>query len=884
MTHPGPEIFDHAGFAARLAVTDKPIPVFREALKESNQRLRKEFETGVSPGALVQQHAWLIDQLLMQAWRQFVTPQMEDQVALVAVGGYGRGELLPRSDIDIMILLADEQDPALCAALERFLTMLWDIGLEVGHSVRTIAECEAQALSDITVATNLMEARLLHGSRALFDTMRRRTGPDSIWPGDEFFAAKLQEQVTRHHKFHDTAYNLEPNIKEGPGGLRDIQVIGWVAKRHFGADTLHDLVAHHFLTAAEYQMLHDGQEFLWRIRIALHNITGRREDRLLFDHQRTLARMFGYTDHDHRLAVEHFMMDYYRNIMELSRLNEMLLQLFKEEILYAATSDEAKPINARFQIRKGFLEAARADIFATTPSALLEIFLILCQNPQIKGVRAGTIRQIRNHCYLIDAAFRADRANQQLFIEILRQPVGVTHELRRMHRYGVLAAYLPVFNRIVGQMQHDLFHVYTVDEHILRALRNVRRFSVPEYTHEFPLCSSRFHYLKKPELLYIAAIFHDIAKGRGGDHSVLGEVTAREFCEQHGLGSEDTDLVRWLVRHHLLMSVTAQSNDLSDTKVINQFATEIKTVERLDYLYLLTVADIRATSPAVWNSWKDALLKELYHAASRALKRGLDNPLEQIERLQHNQQMAHEELRLHRIGKEQAEAVWSRLNEEYFLVHSSDEIAWQTRHIVTAKPEQLPLVVIRQMTRRGGSEIFIYTRDRDYLFARVTAALGQLDLNIVEARIITSADGFVLDTFIVLDSEGEPISDQRALREIEHCVKKFLAMDASQPPRIVKHVSRALKHFPIPTQVSFQDDNISRHTVMKVTTSDRPGLLARIGAALWECHVKLQKAKIGTFGERVEDTFFITGQDNKKLVDAEQLRRLEQAIIRQLDQ
>ncbi|OGT18655.1 MAG: [protein-PII] uridylyltransferase, partial [Gammaproteobacteria bacterium RBG_16_57_12] len=658
-------LFDAAAFDAQVRTASQPLAVFRNALKKGHHALKQAFYNGPPVTDLVLARAELVDQLLLQAW-QYHLPNAED-LALVAVGGYGRGELHPGSDIDIMILLPQERHAAPGEGIERFLTFLWDIGLEVGHSVRTLAECIEQGASDITIATNLMESRRLYGSRALYQQMCAATGPDSIWPSRAFFEAKWREQISRHHKFNDTAYNLEPNIKEGPGGLRDIQMIGWVAKRHFGAATMHDLVNHGFLTESEYHQLGNGQNFLWKIRFALHTITGRREDRLLFDHQRHLAQLFGYQDSNHRMAVEHFMKDYYRTIMELARLNEMLLQLFQEEILYADEIAKPAPINGRFQSRKGFIEACHQEVFKRYPFALLEIFLVSQQNPALKGIRAGTIRLMRNHRYLIDDNFRNDLRCKTLFMEILRQPHGVTRELRRMNRYGILAAYLPEFGTIVGQMQHDLFHVYTVDEHTLFVLRNLRRFSVLEYAHEFPMCSSIFQRVPKTELLYIASLYHDIAKGRGGDHSELGAIDAEAFCVRHNLSGYDARLVAWLVRSHLLMSTTAQRKDLSDPAVIHEFASTVGNQSRLDYLYLLTVADIRATSPKVWNSWKDALLIELYNATTRALRHGLENPLDQSDRVQYLQDMALELLANQRISKQQAQQVWQRLSNDYFI-------------------------------------------------------------------------------------------------------------------------------------------------------------------------------------------------------------------------
>ncbi|HDJ85646.1 MAG TPA: [protein-PII] uridylyltransferase, partial [Chromatiales bacterium] len=609
---PTPPSLDTARIERALADGGELLPACRDALDRAREDLAAQFAAGAPVRELVHKQARLIDRLLEYAWHRLL-PGAGADLALVAVGGYGRGELHPASDIDLLILVADDAARERHrAAIEQFLTLLWDLGAEVGHSVRSVEECVDEARRDITVATNLMEARLLAGPQALFTALRAATGPDRVWPGRAFFAAKWNEQQARHRKFHDTAYNLEPNIKEGPGGLRDIQMVGWVAKRHFGAATLHDLVGHGFLTEAEYRALIEGQDHLWRIRFALHLLTGRREDRLLFDHQVPLARRFGFRDTDANLAVEQFMQHYYRTVMDLSRLNEMLLQLFQEAILYADDRDEPLVINRRFQSRKGFIEVRHPKVFEQYPFALLEVFLLLQQHAELKGVRASTIRLIRDNRDRIDDRFRGDLRARSLFMEILRQPRGVTHDLRRMNRYGVLAAYLPAFSNVVGRMQYDLFHTYTVDEHTLFVVRNLRRLTVPEFAAELPLCSRIMRDLPKPELLYIAALFHDIAKGRSGDHCELGAADAQEFCRDHGLGAYDTRLVCWLVRNHLLFSLTAQRRDISDPQVIHEFAATLGDHVHLDYLYLLTIADIRATNPGLWNSWRRALLQELH--------------------------------------------------------------------------------------------------------------------------------------------------------------------------------------------------------------------------------------------------------------------------------
>ena len=872
-------------FDEAIAENSAPLPLFRAQLKSARESLKKSFARGTPVEQLVGEHAGIVDQLLQRAWRQFIPHNNSDiaLIALIAVGGYGRGELHPASDIDLLILTAGEQETKKYAPqIEPFLLFLWDIGLEVGHSTRNLNDCEQQAGNDITVATNLMEARLLTGCEKLFQSMREAIGPQNIWSSQDFFRAKREEQIARHHRFHDSAYNLEPNIKENPGGLRDLQVIGWVTKRHFGAENLHDLVTHDFLTEQEYLELTTAQNFLWRIRYGLHILAGRREDRLLFDHQRTLAEQFGYQDQDHHLAVECFMKDYYRTVMELSRLNEMLLELFEEEILYSAKQEAPTPLNEYLQVRHGVLEVTNKNVFLDHPPVLLELFLVMARDPELHSVSAGTIRLIRDHRHLINDEFRRNPECHQLFIELFRQGDGLTHELRRMNRYGVLGAYLPVFANIVGQMQHDLFHVYTVDEHTMFVVRNLRRFTVPEYAHEFPLCSQIIQRLDKQEVLTLAGFFHDIGKGRGGNHSTLGAVDAVKFCHEHGVSEHDTKIVKWLVENHLIMSTTAQRKDISDPEVVTQFAALVGNQLKLDYLYLLTVADIRATSPSLWNSWKNALLADLYRATTRTLRRGLDKPVDLNQLTEESQHKALELLQDLGFEENAVASHWQRLNTDYFLRYSIDEIAWHTRAILSHKDKHKhkPLILLRGETHRGGTEIFVYTQDRDYLFAIITSALEQLALNIIDARIITSCDDFTLDTFLVLEQDGEAITDQGRLDEIHKLlVKRLKNPDLEVQPNI--QPSRQLKHFPIKTQVSFEEDAENNRTMMEVIAWDRPGLLARISRTLLESEILLQNAKIATFGERAEDIFYITNSQHLPL--SEKLQDcLRNSIIQQL--
>ncbi|TDY00111.1 [protein-PII] uridylyltransferase [Thiohalophilus thiocyanatoxydans] len=873
------DLFNTEAFDTALQETDSPLPLFRDALQSAHEELARRFYAGRAATELVTSRAGLIDTLLQRAWTLYFEPG-DPGIALLAVGGYGRGELHPASDVDLMLLLTEAPEPY-HTAIEGFLTFLWDMGLEVGQSVRTLDECQQEAARDITVATNLQEARLLIGPSALFEQQKALCGPQQIWPSREFFEAKLREQEQRHDKFNDTAYNLEPNIKEGPGGLRDIQIIGWVAKRHYNAGSLSQLVDHGFLTVNEYRTLHEGQAFLWQVRFGLHLIAGRREDRLLFDHQRELARHFGYRDNFKGLAVEQFMKQYYRTIMELSRLNEMLLQLFKEEILLAEEQAEPVSLNRRFQARKGYLEVKEENVFVQYPFALLEIFLLLMQHPELKGVRANTIRLIRDHTYLIDTEFRADLRNRSLFMEILRYGHGFTHALRRMYLYGVLAAYLPVFGRIVGQMQHDLFHVYTVDEHTVMVIRNLRRFTVPEYFHEFPLCSEIMQRIPKQELLLLAALFHDVAKGRGGDHSTLGAADAREFCKNHGLSNYDTKLVVWLVKNHLLMSSTAQRKDISDPDIVHEFAEQVGDLVHLNYLYLLTVADIRGTSEHVWNSWKDALLQELYHATVRALRRGLKNPLVQSELVRERRQAAAELLESDDEHNVLINQLWDNLGDEYFLRYFPDEIVWHTQAILNTDLEDLPVILFREQSRRGGTEIFIYTRDHPNLFALITSVLSQAGMTVVDARILASRDGYTLDTFQFLDSSGEPVRDNQRNSEIRNKLYHLLRHPGQEAPEITRRLPRQAKHFKIPTEIHFEDD--SERTIMQVKTYDRPGLLSNIGSVFYTHDIQLHNAKIATFGERVEDIFEITSSDDRPL-NAEQKETLRLSTLEELEE
>jgi len=864
---------------ATLGTGDDRVATFRKALADGDASLRQRFSEDEPVEGLVRDRARMVDAILRKAWAQHV---MARDVDLVAVGGYGRGELHPCSDIDVMILLPKSEVVEGQDGIERFLAFLWDIGLEVGHSVRTIDDCQRESAADVSVATTLIEARLLAGPDNLFLAMRRALGQDNVWSSRAFFEAKVAEQQARHHRYHDTAYNLEPNVKASPGGLRDIQTIGWVAKRHFGAETLDELVAHGFLTSGELRKLRQAQAFLWKARFALHVLTGRREDRLLFDHQIRLARMFGYEDATYTLAVEQFMQRYYRTVMDVSLLNEMLLQLFREAILTDASTPPV-PLNPRFQVRNDYLEIASEDVFARQPSAILELFRLMQDHPEIRGVRATTVRVLGRQLWLIDEEFRQNPRNHRLFLEILRAPSGVTHELRRMNLYGVLGRYIPAFGRIVGRMQYDLFHAYTVDAHILFVVRNLRRLMLPRFENELPELSRLMTTLPKPELALLAALFHDIAKGRGGDHSELGAVDAEAFCLEQGLSRYEARLVAWLVRHHLYFSVTAQKKDTSDPEVIREFARTIGDQAHLDYLYLLTVADVRGTNPKLWNSWKASLFNDFYERTKRALRRGLEAPVDQDELVVEMKQAAREELTRNGVAGERIADVWRRFNDTYFLRHSPAEVAWHTQLLVERDPaDSSPLVAVRQTAGRGGNAVLTYMTHRKHNFARTTALLDQMGLNILDARITSLDGGMSLDTYFVLEDTGAPVADKQRAHEIEQQLWRVLQSPEAVMPVVTRRAPRQVRMFSTPTQITFTDDPGRGRTIVELIAGDRPGLLSEIGKVFLAASIDVVTAKIMTIGERAEDVFYVTDAQGGRLGD-EARTRLQEQLTEALD-
>jgi len=866
---------------------DGSIAEFKQSIDDFHTALHSAFIAGIGDDSvdiryLVALRASFTDSILQQAWKRHIPENLE--ASLIAVGGYGRGELHPASDIDLMILLASEENEATKQSLEQLLMFLWDIGLEVGHSVRTLQECIDEAEKDITVVTNLLESRLLIGNEALYSAMQNATGPDKIWPSDAFFEAKWQEQKQRHQKYHDSAYNLEPNIKANPGGLRDIQMIGWVAKRHFGCESMHELlVNHHYLTEEEFDLLRRGEELLWKIRFALHITVGRREDRLLFDHQRKLAKIFGYRETENNEAIESFMQKYYRMVIELNRLNEMLLQLFQEAILLKEKI-ERTVINERFQSVNGYIEVTHENVFTNQPSALIEIFVILAENENLKGVRASTIRLIRQSSDLIDDNFRQDEAVQKLFLSLFTRDTGLTHELRRMNRYGILAAYLPAFENIVGRMQYDLFHVYTVDEHTMFAVRNLRRFTVAEFHDEFPLCSDIINNLSMPHVVYLAALFHDIAKGRGGDHAILGAVDAMEFCQLHGLSSYESNLVSWLVKKHLLMSMTAQRKDIDDPEVITEFANIVADPIRLDCLYLLTVADSRATNPDRWNDYKGSLLKQLYLSTRKALARGLDNPQDQAEIVRLRKEYSLAELMKDGYSDDQVSDLWETLDDDYFMHSSPEEVIWQSKTVLKASPDIKPVVEIKRQSNRGGTEIFVCTEDADNVFSIMTILLAQQGLKILNARIHSAGNSCTMNDYIVHEQDDSYIASATRTNEIMKYLREGLLHPENVTTQINSHVKRQIKILGVAPEIVFTQDKNNQLTQLRLKATDRPELLATISRIFIQENIRVHSAKISTVGAQVEDIFLITDINNEPIRDLEVMKCLSKTIVDALNE
>jgi len=841
----------------------------RSEVAAARQALRESYLRRPDPGALLRQHTQLVDRTVKALWGE---TGVSSGAALVATGGYGRGELYPSSDIDLLVLLAQEPTERERGALERLIGRFWDIGLEIGHSVRTVEGCVEAAAGDITIRTTLLESRFLAGSRSLFRSLEAAlaTAADPI----SFFKAKKLEQEQRHAKHQDTPYALEPNLKEAPGGLRDLQTIQWIARASSIGRRWSDLVAHGLIERGEALQLGKLERHLQDLRIRLHYLAGRREDRLVFDLQSALAAQSGHKDTEARRASEALMQRYYQTAKVVTQLNTILLQNL-EARLAPRPDTEPRALNERFEVRSELLHIRQEKTFAREPSAILECFLLMMQHQELRGMTARTLRALWRARFSINSSFRKDPAARLLFLHILQQPRGIVHEFRRMNQYGILGRYLPEFGRIVGQMQHDLFHVYTVDQHILMVIRNLRRFTMPEFAHEFPLCSELMAGFERRWLLYVAAIYHDIAKGRGGDHSELGAGEARGFAKRHGLSKEDAELVEFLVERHLAMSHVAQKQDVYDPDVVKAFAGLVGTERRLVALYLFTVADIRGTSPKVWNAWKGKLLEDLFRATRRTLT---GEPLARDAALAEKQAEAARLLRLYALSDGVKDRLWASLDTAYLLRHDPQEIAWQTRNLHYRLDTGKPVVKARLAPFGEGLQVMIYTRDREALFARICGYFERAGFNIMEAKVHTTRAGYALDTFVVM-GQGRDAHYQDRISMIEAELPEELQSGAPLGPPRGGRLSRRVRHFPISPAVNIRPDERGAYHALTVVAADRPGLLYGIARTLARYRINLQTARVNTLGDRAEDVFLISGE---ALGNPKTVLQLEQDLLNEL--
>lgn len=859
-------------------------------LKQINEDINKALSRGVDIRQLVAARACAIDSLLVALFNKFELQHTD--LALFATGGYGRGELSLHSDVDILLLSPQELDEPTTLKVNAFVAKLWDIGIEPALSVRTVEEC-LEAAKDHTIATALLEARFLVGNTQLSHIPEDAV--NQTWSQKDFFDAKMAEAAKRYLDNNATEYNLEPNIKNAPGGLRDIHVIGWVTKRYFRVSKLYDLVQQDFLTEKEYDELIFAEGFLWQIRHYLHEITGRNENKLLFDYQREVAYLMGYealVDDPPNAAVERFMRDYYRCAMQISTLSEMLTAHYYETLIEARLPDEQKPkktpLNAHFNRIGDQIAIAHHRVFAQHPESILQMFLLMGQHG-IKNVRTRTLRALKIASRGIDQTYRDNPTHQALFLANIKEQNYLFHRLRTMKRYGVLGNYLPAFAQVTGLMQYDLFHRYTVDAHTIYLVRILHRFTDDNYREQFPLVSAIYQRIKRKEILALAAIFHDIAKGRGGDHSELGETDAIEFCLAHGMSSADAMLVGWLTRHHLLMSITAQKKDITNPEVVTEFANIVGNVTHLNHLYVLTVADMNATNPQIWNSWRATLLKQLYTQTRRILRADIDAPTNRQDMITATRAQAIELLEQsdnQQMNKEEVLALWDELGDEYFLREIPEDILLHTKAILNHPPigkastqDSEPLVILREHRELAldAVQVFIYTQNQANLFAVTMAVFDQMNLDVLDARIITATRDFALDSYVLLDRQGTLLTDLDRQHELKH--KLITAFENPTTPKLTqKRIPRQLKHFEVPTKVSFEFDAASGQHIMNLETLDQPGLLARVGQVFLQQHIEVHAARITTLGERAEDMFFISDQGDKPLSD-ERLNELKHSLI-----
>lgn len=844
-----------------------------------------QFEIGTDIETLVIARAKFIDQLLERLWLFYQIPQQtksllkENRIALIAVGGYGRSELHPLSDIDILILSDTQLSEFYENKVSELVRLLWDLHLNVGHSVRTLKQCQQEATADLTIMTNLIESRLIVGSQTLLETLRQLIFSDKIWPSQQFYKAKIAEQKQRHKQYHSTSYNLEPDIKNSPGGLRDIQIIQWIVLRHFGEISSKEIAQFNYLTAEEIEEIKNCRRFLWKIRFALHTVITRYDNRLLFDRQLSIARLLGYQGEGNR-SVEKMMRDYYRVVHNITELNQMLLQLFEEAILTKNPQNNAYDINHYFQVRDNLIDIKDNQLFNQDPTMILRLFHTMLLNPQIIGIYSNTIRQLRSARRKLNNLLCEYPKAREYFLAIIKHPDAIQKALLPMHKFGILSIYIPGWKRIVGMMQFDLFHAYTVDEHTIRLLLEIADLNTEAGKSKHPNSAKVYSKLSKPELLIIAALYHDIAKGKSGDHSELGAELVTDFCQLHDIEKNDTKMVSWLVKDHLLMSVTAQNRDLQDPTVIREFARQVKNKTRLKYLLCLTVADVCATNETLWNSWKQSLMRELYFLTKRVLDLGIHQIPQQRSIAKEHKKEALQLLKQQHYLEEDILQFWQNYRFDYFLRYTAEQLAWHAKNLLKHNLSQ-PLAFINDQPFYGGTEICIYSPDRPYLFATVSNELSKRNLNIHDALIITNKQEFALDTFIVLEPSGDLIAQDRH-QNIKEGLEAALKQTDYKRTKI-RQIASKVRHFSVPTQVNFLSTLSDQKTYMELIALDRPGLLACVGEVFSNLDLSLRSAKIITIGEHVEDLFILTDRNNKAL-DESTCNQLRELIIKAIEQ
>ena len=853
--------------------------LFKTALEAGDSHLKTRFLEGEDIYKLVRDRSAFMDRIIYYVWRQF---DWNDGIALIAVGGYGRGEMHPHSDIDLLFLLRQNTPERYKDKISAFLTFLWDLQLKIGHSVRTVGQCANTGKADVTIMTNLLESRVIVGPIDLGEKLSKKVL--QLWSKENFFRAKIKEQEARHQRHGITEFDLEPNVKESPGGLRDIQTIHWIAKRTYNVSGLEKLAGKGFYTEAEYNSLRAAETFLWKVRFGLHVLSDKLHDHLQFEHQRQLAELFGYKDSNKRLAVEIFMQKYYQAATTVREITDVLNQT-TEEAIFGADKARVTPINSRFQLRGNYLETTSHETFREFPSALLEAFVILSRDRGIEGMRAETIRQIRDNGYLINDEFRANNTNRRLFVELLKSPDNLSIPLQRMSRYGILGRYLPEFGKIMGLTQHDLFHIYPVDIHTLAVVRNLRDFGLPESRKEFPVSSYTYSSYPKPEILIVAGLYHDIAKGRGGDHSELGAKEVAKFGQQHGFSPTEVRLMSWLVENHLLMSRIAQREDITDPEVIANFARHVGDETRLNLLYTLTSADILATNPTLWNNWRASLMRNLYNATRQFLQTGDDQAVDRQDLIDETRSQATDLLKQRGYRDERIAEIWANLDDLYFLRETAEDVVWHTEILAKEDESKKPTVVVKPYVnyqKERATIVFARVPRSPYLFYAVATAVGNAGLNIQDVRLYRTKKSSFL-TVYVLNDDAQPLSQNNAqVKNLVQALKRELAIPDDEHISRGKLTPRRLKQMPVPTQTTFS--NVNQQSTLEVVTADRPALLATIAGVFIKHSIRIRSAKITTLGERVEDVFVVESFEGEPITNESLIDNLQEDLRETIDQ